>query len=600
MPRIKSFRRIGVGLLSAVALLGAVSGAGAAKGVERMRFDRPFLRWGVGGKQQRVAAVSIVNVSGQPFKQALQIEVRERTQREHDLVLSGRTSDKISRDDVLLFSFYVRCTRSDDESALGRLHVAGKANRPSGRPVSLFDKTITAGKEWKHVLIPFEAPVPNKDGYVVSFRLGGTKPQTLQIGKLELANCHDKYDLEQMPATESKYEGMEEDAPWRKAANARIEKYRKGDLEIHVVDSAGRPVPDARVHVVLKRHAYGFGVALGLRNMFSERHPDDAKKYQEAVERLFNKAVFENSMKWKFFKPGDPRVKKAIAWCRERKMPIRGHCMVWADWQRLPKGMEQEYAGRPEAFRKEIERHIREVATAYPDAFSEWDVVNELYTQHTFVDMLGKDVVAEWFRTAKAANPSFKRYINDYAILAGYDQAHRDNYYEWIRYLLDQGAPLDGIGLQGHFRAPVPPAEIYRRLERFARFGLEMQVTEYDFDETDELLQARFTRDFMTVVFSHPQTVGIMTWCLWAKSAWKGDAAFFSEDWKARRMARVWEKMVKEVWHTDETVATGKDGTAKVRGFYGDYEITVSRGGRTATVPCRLEKGRGPLRVEMD
>jgi GH35 family endo-1,4-beta-xylanase len=315
------------------------------------------------------------------------------------------------------------------------------------------------------------------------------------------------------------------------------------------------------------------------------------------VEDLFNKITFENRMKWRFFKDNDPQLEQAIAWCAERNIPIRGHCMVWPAWKRLPSKMKPEYENKPDEFRKVIENHIRKMATIFPNTFSEWDVVNELYSQHEFVDLYGKPVVTDWFRIAKESNPNFKRYINDYAILAGYDKTHQDNYYEWIQYLLDQKAPVDGIGFQGHFRAPIPPEEILRRLDRFAQFGLEMQITEYDFDESDELLQSRFTRDFMTAVFSHPQTTGIITWCLWEKSSWKSSAAFFSARWKKRRIARAWEYMVKKKWHTDRIVKTAANGTATVRGFLGDYEITI--GNSKKKIPFKLKKGSDILKITL-
>jgi GH35 family endo-1,4-beta-xylanase len=582
-----------------VLLAGSTFGVRPPSGGRQLKFDRSPLSWQLYGAKRNVAELSEIKVSGQPFRRALQVEISERTQREYDLQLGGKIEEPIRKDDVLLLSFYIRCTESADESAFGRCHLAGQANRPS-RSVPLFGKNIVAGKKWKQILVPFAAPIDNKAGYSVAFRFGGTKPQTLQIAKLEVVNYGKKRKLEHLPISETRYPGMEPDAPWRKAAAARIEQYRKADLQITVVNRNGKPVPRARVHVELKKHAYGFGVALGLNSMFSERHPEDAEKYRAAVEDLFNKVVFENRMKWRFQRDNDAQLEKAIAWCAERGLPIRGHCMVWAAWKRLPRGMEQEFAGRDEEFKSAINEHVRKMATAYPDAFVEWDVVNELYTQHEFVDMFGKDVVVDWFRTAKAANPNFTRYINDYAILAGYNQPHQDGYFEWIKYLLEQGAPVEGIGLQGHFRAPVPPEEILRRLDRFAQFGLEMQITEYDFEETDEMLQARFTRDFMTAVFSHPQTTGILTWCLWEKAASKPQAAFFSSDWKKKRIAQAWEYMVEKEWHTEKSLVTGREGTAKLRGFLGDYEISVAYAGRKKTVSFPLTKEKGTCLIQLD
>ena len=582
-----------------VLLSGSTLGARPPSGGHQLEFDHPFRSWKLYGAKRNEAILSDTKVSGQSFRHALQVEINEQTQREHDLKLGGKIKEPILKGDILLLSFYIRCTKSTDESALGRCYLAGQANHPN-RSVSLFVKTIVATKKWKQIQIPFTAPINNEAGYSITFRLGGTKPQTLQIAKLEVVNYRKKFELDKLPSSETHYLGMEPDAPWRKAAAKRIEQYRKADLQIIVVDRNGKPVPKAKVHVELKKHAYGFGVAVGLNSMFNNRHPENSEKYRAAVEDLFNKVVFENRMKWKFYRENDSQLEKAIAWCAERNLPIRGHCMVWPAWKRLPNGMKQNFAGRNDEFKQAITEHIYKMATDYPDTFVEWDIVNELYSQHEFVDMFGKDIVVDWFRMAKEANPNYTRYINDYAILAGHDQSHQDGYFEWIKYLQEQKAPVEGIGLQGHFRAPIPPEEILRRLDRFAQFGLEMQVTEYDFEETDEMLQARFTRDFMTAVFSHPQTTGIMTWCLWEKAASKPQAAFFSSDWKKKRIAQAWEYMIKKEWHTEKTLATNEDGTAKLRGFLGTYEISASRAGHQKTVSFPLDKKGGTCQVHLD
>ena len=56
--------------------------------------------------------------------------------------------------------------------------------------------------------------------------------------------------------------GSEPDAAWRKAAEARIEKIRKGDLTVLVKDAAGKPVPGAEVAVRMKKHAFLWGTAV--------------------------------------------------------------------------------------------------------------------------------------------------------------------------------------------------------------------------------------------------------------------------------------------------------------------------------------------------
>ncbi len=561
-------------------------------------FDREFLQWGVSGRENKTVEKDVRSVSGMPFRKYVELELTKRTERPYDIQFGSRVSGQIKKDDVLLCSFYARCRESSDESALGKFTVYSNI-KARNRYFSPFTKTYTVGSKWKHFTVPFSAPIPNDVGYTIGFRLGGVKPQTIELGGFEVVNYADTRKVGDLPQTETLYDGMEPDAPWRKAAHERIKEHRMENLLVKVTDRNGNPVPGARVRMELKNHAFGFGAALSVGAMFNKKNPDQSKRYQDAVEDLFNKAVCENRTKWKHFSPGDPQLEEAIAWCAERNIPMRGHCLIWPSWKWTPKEY-QHYQEDPAPFKPIIADRIRTAATAYPDTFVEWDVVNEPVPERDFMDLYGDGIVAEWFNIAKEANPNFTCYLNDYAILAGYNEVKQQAYFDWIENLLEQGAPLEGIGFQGHFRAPVPPEDILRRLDRFAEFGLEMQITEYDFEDTDELLQARYTRDFMTAVFSHPQTTGIMTWCVWEGSAWKPTAAFISKDWKKKRIAQAWEHMIEKEWHTDKTVRTNSDGLAGIRGYLGDYEITVTRNGRSQVVNLSLEKGADTLQVQLN
>ena len=583
-------------------LLLCVSGA-SAKTPARLPFGGKPVEFSVSPGKWRPKGGERYSISVRPsrcdgpafrFSTCLRVEVEKSTPRPADAYLGSETTGAIEKGDVLLLSFYARCEASSDESAMGafRYSVVMKGEKRFSSRMGV------VGKKWKRFYVPFEAA---KDDAVYSVRLlfGGVKPETIEIGRPELINYRDKTTVDRLPRTEAYYPGIEKDAPWRKAAAERIREYRMEDLKVRVIDRYGHPVAGAKVHVRQKSHAYGFGMAVSASAMTpvprkgrdAAKRTANGERYREAFLDLFNKATIENRLKWKYYRVPDPELEALLDWFGTNGISVRGHCMVWPAWRRLPDRMKAKYEDRQEEFRGVIDDHVREMANLYPKAFCEWDVANELYAVHQFVDFYGREVVAEWFRVAKEASPAYTCWINDYAILAGEDQSHQDGYYEWIDYLVKQGAPLEGIGMQGHFRLPTPPEELLRRLDRFATFGLPIQITEYTLEDDDPLLQARYTRDFMTVVFSHPKTVGIVAWCMWEGSSYSKAASFFDLDWNKKAAAKAWEHTVETCWHTDETVKTGKDGTATVRGFLGEYEIDVSHARRRRTLSFRLEKG---------
>ena len=58
----------------------------------------------------------------------------------------------------------------------------------------------------------------------------------------------------------------------------------------------------------------------------------------------------------------------------------------------------------------------------------------------------------------------------------------------------------------------MPIDELVKRPDRFAVFGRELEITEFDIDTADEATQADYTRDFMTAVFSYPSMNAFLMW----------------------------------------------------------------------------------------
>ena len=51
-------------------------------------------------------------------------------------------------------------------------------------------------------------------------------------------------------------------------------------------------------------------------------------------------------------------------------------------------------------------------------------------------------------------------------------------------------------------------------------------------------------------------------------------------------------------WRTNEELTADSDGHARLRGFFGEYELTVTAGGRTFKTDIHLRKdGAAPVRV---
>jgi hypothetical protein len=113
-------------------------------------------------------------------------------------------------------------------------------------------------------------------------------------------------------------------------------------------------------------------------------------------------------------------------------------------------------------------------------------------------------------------------------------------------------APVDGIGLQSHFSARVTPMdELFKRLDRYAAFGKELEITEFDIDTFDEVTQADCARDFMTATFSYPSAKAFLIWGFWEGSHWRPRGAMLRRDWSPKPNAEVYKDLVFKRWWTN-------------------------------------------------
>ena len=154
--------------------------------------------------------------------------------------------------------------------------------------------------------------------------------------------------------------------------------------------------------------------------------------------------------------------------------------------------------------------------------------------------------------------------------------------------------------MQAHFGQNVqPPVQLLGIYDRFTKLGLPVRITELDIDSNDEQLQADYLRDFLTASFSHPNINGIVIWGFWESAHWRPNAAMYRKDWSPRPIAGVRKDLIFKQWWTDQHASTSDAGKVEIRGFLGDYDITVAAGTRTATSKAVLSDAGASVRITL-
>jgi len=431
------------------------------------------------------------------------------------------------------------------------------------------------------------------------------------------------------PASGAAAEGPEAGSPpyrwrsarqdWESRAEARIAEHRQGDFTIQLFHDDGRPAAGARVRVEQTAHAFPFGSALSAASLVD---PGFDPRYREQAAALFNRAALENFHKWRWQE--NPRdiatADAAIDWLRARGMSARAHAMVWASFKygTLPKDVKRrlqeadDRAAGEYAHRRAVD-HARAVGRRYRGRIDEWDVINEHHSEHAIAAARHPETPIpetpnqlDYFRAAREADPAARLYVNDFGILVGDQTEHKDSYERQIRYLLDNGAPLGGIGMQAHYANAWQtrrPEQLLDTLDRFAAVGPPIQITEFDMwgegwgdtREEVEAAQADYLRQFYIACFSHPAVNGISMWGFWDGLHWTDNAPLFREDWSPKPALAIYRELVFGRWWTSQkTLTTDEEGRAAFRGFYGDYRATAEHEGESTVLTPRFDR-RGPV-----
>ncbi len=542
-----------------------------------------------------------VSVSSMPFATAIRVRTGAIPANANAWDIRPRcfTTLAARQDDVVVAAFWMRTVSAAAGKGLATF-VVERGTAPYTKSVSF---TAATQSDWRRVEVPFTmAETYAAGGYNLSFWTTFAN-QEIEIGGFTILDYGHGVPFHQLGLTAWPYDGHAPDAGWRAAATERIERLRKGDIVVAAKDESGNPILNAQVHVRMKRHAFGFGTAVA--GDVIQRQNDDGQRYRDALKTLFNKVVTENALKWPAFESyGRAQADFMLPWFAANGITmVRGHNLIWPGARNLPRDVQSMLMTSPvdvAALRERTDSHIEQLMSYARGKVTEWDVLNEPYTNKDLHGALGEAEMAAWFQKARAADPSAKLYINDYSNVesGGYDLPHINGYYSIIQKILAAGGPIDGIGLQAHFNTNLtPPDRVIEVLDQFAALGKDLQITEFDIDLPDEQIQADYTRDFLTLCFSHPAMKGFLIWGFWEGAHWLPRGAMIRKDWTTKLNYDVWNDLLFHQWWTDVEGTTGADGVFRTRGFLGDYEVDVTVDGKTRTIPFTIQSNVEPATV---
>jgi endo-1,4-beta-xylanase len=543
--------------------------------------------WTVNGNPE-TSIVSAAEISG---GKAVSVVVDKRRDNPWDIGVAMPVTEAISAGDTVFLAVQVRASAADNEAQSGVI-ASSKIEQNGGAYTIVADTAAQVGDKWTMLYSLGVATQDYPRGAAhITVHLAAAR-QTIEIGNAYAFNLGQNVDKASLPKMTITYPGREANAAWRTPAKQRIEAIRKGDIAIRVLDAKGAAIPSAKVHVEMQRHAFHFGSFVG-----HDITKDDADgaKLRETFPLMFNTAT--SPIYWADWGWQNPKMREgyiaSMKYLADNKIPWRGHTIMYPGENFVPTKFKA-LADDPAAYKKAVLDHVREVtAVSAPYKPFTFDVINEPRDDQYTIKRIGIDGVVEAFKIAQKAVPDAHLFVNDYGIISGGGRNERNInfYHEFLDKIKAAGAPVSGIGMQGHFGAMLTdPARVYEVFEDFSRHGVPLQITEFDIDTSDEETQADYTRDLLTIAFSHPRMEAFVVWGWWEGDHWRPNGAMLRRDWSPKPNYHAWRKLVFSDWWTNSNLTSDGAGAAKLRGFLGDYRATVTANGQTKVVEFSLPK----------
>ena len=143
------------------------------------------------------ASGKLVPATGKDFKQCYQVTTASTTGNSKDVQCFVNTDVPLKKGDVMMLSFYARGPKSTEVKPASMTCTFGKATPNYDKSLS---KKASFGPAWKYFSMPFVLTQDFEAGAAkLSFQIGSTLAQTVEIGKVSLINYQKTKKITELP-----------------------------------------------------------------------------------------------------------------------------------------------------------------------------------------------------------------------------------------------------------------------------------------------------------------------------------------------------------------------------------------------------------------
>ena len=223
------------------------------------------------------------------------------------------------------------------------------------------------------------------------------------------------------------------------------------------------------------------------------------------IKANYNIITPENCMKPQSVHPTEDnfswnRADALVQWCQENNIKVWGHTLAWhaqsGRWFYAASTNEQ--VSTREASMARLKSHIEAEVGRYKGKVYGWDVVNEAIDDRPVSGdpeqirrdawdvAIGPDFINFAFKWAHEADPDALLFYNDYNIEQGAvnNTGKHAASMVLLKRLIKEGAPINGVGIQGHWHLDTNLKDVEKAIEDYESLGLKIGISELDVTAT--------------------------------------------------------------------------------------------------------------------
>jgi GH35 family endo-1,4-beta-xylanase len=437
--------------------------------------------------------------------------------------------------------------------------------------------------------VPLEYMIPEPSSYQITLMLDSKAviAESREDNNITQSNILEVPDL----SKESSFSKGSDTASIAQAITD-IEKYRKGDVTLTVVDPTGQPCSGLTVEYTQVKHSFLFGV-------FSSSQ--DERVWSLMREAGINYAPVVLS--WKDTEPESGRFNlgpERISLLSKFGLFGMGHCLIFLTPDMSWSTPDYVIRWSFDEYKNAVYAHFHEVVNAYKHEIKIWNVFNEpMYRDANILGLTSKqtiEIIKEGIQAIRDTNPKARILINIFNAGGEIPGVYP---YDFLKEVVQSNVDFDIIGLEFYYNAyiadglnPHPRRTLTgmaELIDQYSTFGKKIIVTEMSVpskSEDDmqgywnqpwsEELQAEYLKAAYTIFFSKPQLEGITWWdATDTANPFIYHGALLNEQDKPKKSYYVLKNLIKS-WTTTGKGLTDSNGHLDFRGFGGTYEVTIT------------------------